>query len=199
MGWFSVAVDVFGLKIGKWVPNLGAVLKMIIFGVLIIGGFYYAGQNGYANEINAQSLSPKLEDGVKFLPAIIYGMLGFELVSSAGSEIQNPERNVPRAIILSGVLILAFYFFSSLGILAAIPAGEIDIVDGLIDTLDLFFANVPGGGAFVLILGIGALYTFWSNGTTWAMGCNRSVAEAASEGQLPSCLLYTSPSPRDRG
>ena len=176
----------FGLKIGKWVPNLGAVLKMIIFGVLIIGGFYYAGQNGYANEINAQSLSPKLEDGVKFLPAIIYGMLGFELVSSAGSEIQNPERNVPRAIILSGVLILAFYFFSSLGILAAIPAGEIDIVDGLIDTLDLFFANVPGGGAFVLILGIGALYTFWSNGTTWAMGCNRTVAEAASEGQLPS-------------
>ncbi len=186
LGWFSVAVDVFGLKIGKWVPNLGAVLKMIIFGVLIVGGFYYAGQNGYANEINTKTLSPKIEDGLKFLPAIIYGMLGFELVSSAGSEIQKPERNVPRAIVLSGILILAFYFFSSLGILAAIPAGEIDIVDGLIDTLDLFFANVPGGGALVLLLGIGALYTFWSNGTTWAMGCNRSVAEAASEGQLPS-------------
>ncbi|MEP1230415.1 MAG: APC family permease [Litorimonas sp.] len=189
--WMSVAVDVFGLKIGKWVPNLGAVLKMVIFGVLILGGFYYAKQNGYANEINAVTLRPEWKDGLKFLPAIIYGMLGFELVSSAGGQIQEPARNVPRAVVLSGVLILGLYFFSNLGILAAIPAGDIDIVDGLIDTLDLFFASTPSGGAIVLLLGIGALYTFWSNGVTWAMGSNRSIAEAASEGQLPAMFAKT--------
>jgi amino acid transporter len=31
-----------------------------------------------------------------------------------------------------------------------------------------------------------ALYTFFSNGATWAMGCNRATAEAAVEGELPS-------------
>jgi amino acid transporter len=34
-------------------------------------------------------------------------------------------------------------------------------------------------------LGIGALYTFFSNGVTWALGCNRAAAEAAQEGELP--------------
>ncbi len=184
--WLTVALDVFGLKIGKWVPNLGAVFKIIIFGVLIVGGFFYASKHGYANEINAATLKPSLLEGTQFLPAIIYGMLGFELVSSAGGNIQRPERNVPRAILLSGVLILSLYFFSTLGILAAIPAGDIDIVEGLIDTLELFFAGFAGGKIFVLILGLGALYTFWSNGATWAIGCNRATAEAASEGQLPS-------------
>lgn len=184
--WLTVALDLFGLKVGKWVPNLGAVLKMVIFGVLILGGFYFASQNGYANDISLSAINPSLEDGLKYLPVIIYGMLGFELVSAAGGEIKDPRRSVPRAILISGVLILGLYFFATLGILAAIPASEIDIVDGLIDTLDLFFKNAPGGGTFVMILGMGALYTFWSNGATWAMGANRSTAEAASEGQLPS-------------
>jgi len=72
---------------------------------------------------------------------------------------------VPLAILVSGIIVLALYFFATAGILKAIPASEIDIVDGLIDTL--------------------ALFTFFSNGATWAMGCNRTTAEAAAEGQLP--------------
>lgn len=147
-------------------PNLGAPLKMIIFIVLIIGGFNYAASHGYANDIKIQTLTPSWEDGLKFLPVIIYGMLGFELVSSAGAEITQPEKTVPRAILFSGLLILALYSLATLGILAAIPVTELDIVDGLIDTLNLFFGGTDQGTLIVTTLGIGALYTFWSNGAT---------------------------------
>jgi amino acid transporter len=41
------------------------------------------------------------------------------------------------------------------------------------------------GQTFVVILGIAALYTFFSNGVTWTLGCNRAAAEAAQEGELP--------------
>ena len=191
LAWLTVAVDLFGLKIGKWIPNLGAVLKMIIFIVLIIGGFRYAASNGYANDISVRTLTPSWADGLKFLPVIIYGMLGFELVSAAGSEIRQPEKTVPRAILFSGVLILALYSLATLGILAAIPVTELDIVDGLIDTLNLFFGQSSQGALIVTVLGIGALYTFWSNGATWAMGCNRAIAEAAAERQLPAAFAYS--------
>ncbi len=191
LAWLTVAVDLFGLNIGKWVPNLGALLKMIIFIVLIIGGFNYAASHGYANDIKIQTLTPSWEDGLKFLPVIIYGMLGFELVSSAGAEITQPEKTVPRAILFSGLLILALYSLATLGILAAIPVTELDIVDGLIDTLNLFFGGTDQGTLIVTTLGIGALYTFWSNGATWAMGCNRAIAEAATEHQLPAAFAYS--------
>jgi glutamate:GABA antiporter len=38
------------------------------------------------------------------------------------------------------------------------------------------------------VLGIGALYTYFTNMTTWSMGANRAVAEAASDGELPPFL-----------
>ena len=94
LAWLTVGIDWLGLRIGKWIPNLGATIKLIIFAVLIIGGFRYGAMNGSANVINVESLTPHWEDGLKFLPVIIYGMLGFELVSAAGDEIRNPRRNV---------------------------------------------------------------------------------------------------------
>ena len=43
-----------------------------------------------------------------------------------------------------------------------------------------------------MILGIGALFTFFSNGVTWALGCNRAAAEAAMEGELPRIFALES-------
>jgi len=54
------------------------------------------------------------------------------------------------------------------------------------DTLSLFFGGSSLGDAFVLLLGVGALYTFFSNGVTWALGANRAAAEAAIDRELPA-------------
>lgn len=188
--WATVMLDVVGLKIGKWVPDIGAVFKLVIFLTLIIAGFRYGLIHGFANEISLSAIQPRWEDGLKYLPVIIYGMLGFELVSSAGDEIKNPKKDVPRAILISGILIIALYTFSTAGILAAIPSGDLDIVEGLVDTLFLLFADIPGGTGIVYILGVCALFTFFSNGATWAMGCNRSASEAAADGQLPRIFAW---------
>ena len=185
LAWLTALLDILGLKIGKWVPNLGAMFKMIIFAVLILAGWNYGKTHGFANPLTADAFRPEWKEGLKYVPAIVYGMLGFELVSAASGEIKHPARDMPLSIIISGVIVLAFYFLATAGILAAIPASDINIVEGLIDTLALFFAKTPGGEAIVLVLGGMALFTFFSNGATWAMGCNRATAEAAAEGELP--------------
>lgn len=186
LAWLTALLDILGLQIGKWVPNLGALFKMIIFTVLIIAGWRYGQAHGFANPMTAEAFKPEWKEGLKYVPAIVYGMVGFELVCAASGEIKHPARDVPASVLLSGILVLAFYLFATAGILAAIPATDIDIVDGLIDTLSLFFGDSPAGGAIVMALGVGALFTFFSNGATWAMGCNRATAEAAVEGELPS-------------
>ena len=193
LAWTTALLDILGLKIGKWVPNLGAVFKMAIFAVLIAAGWRYGQANGFANPLTLEAFRPEWKEGLKYAPAIVYGMLGFELVSAASGEMRHPARDMPFSIIISGVIVLALYFFATAGILAAIPAGEINIVEGLIDTLTLFFADVPAGDTFVLLLGAMALFTFFSNGATWAIGCNRATAEAAAEGELPSIFAIRHP------
>ena len=190
--WLTVLVNVITLDVGKWIPNLGAILKVIIFLAIIVGAFIYVQDNGMANPLTFETLKPDWGNSLQYIPAIIYGMLGFELVSAGSDEMQDPARDVPRSILISGVIILVLYLLGTMAVLAAIPAGDINLVEGLIDTLHLFFGDSAAGKLFVLILGIGALFTFFSNGVTWALGCNRAAAEAAMEGELPRIFAIES-------
>jgi amino acid transporter len=190
--WLAVVVNVITLDVGKWIPNLGAIFKVLIFLAIIIGAYIHIGVNGMANPLTLETLKPDWGDSLQYIPAIIYGMLGFELVSAGSKEMKNPARDVPRAILISGVIILVLYLLGTIAVLAAIPAGDINLVEGLIDTLHLFFGGSPAGNIVVLVLGVGALYTFFSNGVTWALGCNRAAAEAAMEGELPRIFAIES-------
>ena len=145
-----------------------------------------------ANPLTLETLKPDWGSSLQYIPAIIYGMLGFELVSAGSEEMRDPARDVPRSIFISGAIIIVLYLLGTMAVLAAIPAGDINLVEGLIDTLKLFFGGTAAGNLFVLVLGIGALYTFFSNGVTWALGCNRAAAEAAQEGELPRIFAIES-------
>ena len=104
----------------------------------------------------------------------------------------DPAKDVPRSIFISGFIIIVLYLAATMAVLAALPAEDIDLVEGLIDTLRMFFGDSANGELFVMILGVAALYTFFSNGVTWALGCNRAAAEAAQEGELPNLLGWES-------
>lgn len=186
--WLAVLVSIFSLNIAKWVPNAGAALKILVFIALIGGAFLHASGAGIANEISWATLAPSLDDSLKYLPTVIYGMLGFELMCANADEIRNPSRDIPRAVLLSGVIIILFYAFGTFAILVAVPLDEVNLVEGLVDTLYLFFGGSAAGRAFVFALGIAVLYTVFSNVVTWAIGCNRSAQEAAAGGELPAPL-----------
>lgn len=186
MTWITVLIGTLSLEVGKWVPNIGAILKALILVVIGVAAFAYAGKNGLANDLSFGSLLPSWDAGLFFLPVIVYNFMGFELMSGAGDEIKNPGRDIPRAIIISGILITVFYLLGTLGMLMALPLEDLGLVEGLLDTLWILLGTTGVGGVIVYILGIGALYTFLANMVTWTIGANRTAAEAASEGELPA-------------
>ena len=190
--WVTVVVNIVSLDIGKLVPDTGAVFKIIIFLALIIGAFNYVGEHGMANEFSLAALKPDWQASFHYIPAIIYGMLGFELVSSSSEEMKDPARDMPKAVLISALIIITLYILGTIAMLAAIPAQDINLVEGLMDTLYLLFGETAAGRVFAMILGIGALFTFFSNGVTWALGCNRAAAEAAKVGELPAIFAIES-------
>jgi glutamate:GABA antiporter len=186
MTWITVWIGCITLETGKWVPNIGAAIKVILMLVLGIGGIILATKNGVANEVSFHAMLPTWDAGLAFLPVILYNFMGFELMSGAGDEMQNPKRDIPIAIIVAGVLIAFFYLLSTTGILMALPIDQLGLISGIIDTLKAILGDTGIGGVFVTILGVGALYTFLANMVTWTMGANRTAAQAADEGELPA-------------
>src|SRR6185436_7255727 len=135
--WLTVGINIVTLNLGKWVPNLGSVLKAIVILALGIGGIAYAWSHGPSNVFTFSELLPHPAVGdptttpptpptwvatLAFFPVIVYNFLGFELMSGAGEEMKNPARDVPFAIARSGAFIAFFYLVATIGMLLVVPA-----------------------------------------------------------------------------
>ena len=193
MTWLSVLVVVFRLEVGKWVPNLGALIKMVIILTLGIGGGVYALRHGAANNLSLRELLPGWNTGLTFLPVIVFNFLGFELASGAGDEIKKPDRDIPAAIIISGSLIAFFYLAATFGILLALPLQRLSLLGGIIDTLEAVLGASGFGQLAVTSLGIAVLSTFFATMVSWTMGTSCMMAEAAAQGNLPKVFSWRHP------
>ena len=190
LNWLVVLITTLSLNIGKWVPNVGATIKVIAFAALVAGGIAFAMRDDVqlANDFSLWSFMPEWGASATYISTIIYGMLGFELVCSASAEMKNPVRDVPRAIFWSGIIIFLAYVLGTFAILAAVPVDDIDLVEGLVDTFRQLFGESALGVVAALVLGVMVMLTFFSNCVTWAIGCCRAATEAAIDGELPKFL-----------
>jgi amino acid transporter len=188
--WLTVGLGVVRLEVSKWVPNLGAIVKVLIFlalGALGIGAVLKG--RSAANDFSLAALLPHWNDTLAYLPALLYSTFGFELMSSAGEEMRDPRRDVPRVILLSGGLIALVYALAIAGILLAVPLPKLSIVTGTWDALEVLGRQWgSAAGTAVRLLGYGFLYACIANVVTWSLGSNRVAAVAAEEGVLPAGL-----------
>ncbi len=194
VNWLVVLVCCAPLRFSKWVPNLGAALKLITFLALVVAGVVYlAGAEGLANDMSPAAFIPEWGSSMQYLSIIIYCMVGFELVAAASEELKNPTKDMPRAIFWSAGITFSAMVLGTLAVLLAIPAEDVDLVEGLVDTFRQLFGDSPAGDAAAVMFGIFALVTFATNVATWMLGVNRATAESARDGELPGVLGWENP------
>ncbi len=186
--WVVVAINCLSIETGKWIPNIGACCKIFIVLSLGLGGVVTAYNNGMANVINFETLMPTWDSGLRFFPVIIFSMVGFDLVCCAGDEIDEPEKNLPIALMIACAVITILYFFAVFGMLVAVPANEIGLVDGLIDTFDRLLEPLPGSNILLIIVACLIMFTLVTNLVTWSMGANRAALDAARDNELPKAF-----------
>lgn len=191
--WLTVWFCNIATDIGVRISQIGAALKVLVILVLGGAGFMHALHHGLANELTLHSMLPSLEGGISLLPAIIYNLLGLELVASLGKQVRDPVRTMPRAMFYASLLIAGLYLFGTLGILAALPVDKVGLVAGLPDALRILLAGLPYSEVWVKLVGILSLLTLVGNMVSWTMGSSRTAAEAARSGELPRWLGVTHP------
>ena len=198
--FYIVLVSVLGvLRISQsaWVSNLGAIVKFIFMAGLGALGIYVLITQGSANPITSfTDLLPLYNPdggidftGLGFVSLIIFNMLGFEVVSTFSNDMTNPKKEIPKAIILGGILIAIFYLLPSFGIGVAIPLEELSTDTGLLDSYSTLL-NIIGfsaglSKAIIVIVGGLFIYTLVANISSWSFGVNSVVAYAAEDGTFP--------------
>jgi amino acid transporter len=185
--WLMVFLGSINLGESKWVVNVASVLKIILIFAIIIAGIIFQVQNGSTlNDLSLASLTPVWGDALFFLPAIIFSLLGFELMSGASEEMKNPARDVPRAIISAALFIGVVYTFAIRSMLVVIPLENLELIGGMMDTFWAVFGQNGVGGVIAFIFGLFALYAIFAQTVAWAIGTVRTSAQAGQDGELPA-------------
>ncbi len=103
----SLALIIKGSGGGKWTN----IAKLIVFGILVVSGLTFAVQQPVAD--TRVALTPFFENGFSGLCAAMgytfIALQGFDLIAAVGSDVRNPAKNIPRAMILSLLIALAIY------------------------------------------------------------------------------------------
>lgn len=188
--WAVVTVSCFKISDSKWILNIAAIFKGVLMLAIGILGIYASITRGSANDFSPATFVPGLNiHSLSNISVIIFNFLGFEVVTTFASEMQNPGKEIPRAIILGGIFIAAFYILAAFGISVAVPAKELTASSGLIDSFMLLTGKT--GGFLITIFGLMFLYTLAANLISWSLGVNYVACYAAQQGALPSALGRT--------
>jgi amino acid transporter len=88
---------------------------------------------GSATPMPATSLVPTFSnmDTIIFFSQICFAFAGLELAPVLAGEIREPRRTIPRALLISGIVIAGIYVFNTLALMWALPPEKISIIAGV--------------------------------------------------------------------
>jgi len=110
---------------------------------------------------------------------------GFQLVINAVNEMENPEKNIPRAIYTAVVLVALIYFIIAMGAVMAIPAE--DLIKNKEYALASGASDIMGHWGRDLVI-VGAVLATSSAISGTMFGSSRQMARIADDGYLPAIL-----------
>ena len=199
--WFVTFLGTKRVGESKYIVNLGTVFKVVLLlGIGALGIYAFISTGHSANPItSAKDLFPGLNLGdLSFVSIILFNFMGFEVVGTWANDMDDPKKQIPKALIIGGLLMAFFYVLPATGFNVALPANADWIGAGaeiVVDVLNALFATVGLGASaikvLVIIAGCMFVYTFIANIASWSFGVNEVAKYAAEDGSLPKAFTKT--------
>ena len=186
--WLATFANFFGKKasgsISKWGTTIGTLIPGAI---LIILGFYYAISGGEIQmSIKEADLIPDLGnfDTLALAVSIFLFYAGMEMSSVHIKDIDEPQKNYPKAIFIASIITVSLFILGTLALGFIIPQKDINLTQSLlIGYNDLFaYIHMPWAGqviAFLLAIGV------FAGVSTWIAGPSTGLLEVGRGGYLP--------------
>jgi len=182
-----VILNVVGLGVGKWINNLGGIgtfiAAFLLMGLGIIVCLRFGTNIHWADfQVPANPRFVLNSFGV-----ICFGLVGLELASIMGDEIENPRKTLPGAVAWGGVLSGFLYIGATLTLLVAVDKNSISVLQGIVQAVSHMASRVGVAWivapfAFLLSLSIAGI------GSAWLGGSARIPFVAGLDSYMPSWL-----------
>lgn len=179
-----------GVKESRNFSNVMVILKMIVVALVIIVGGYLVFSHGLTpnwtppNEEGVHSFMPKGFGGVMAaVSGVFFAYIGFDAVSVLAEEAKNPQRDLPRGMILSLVICTVVYILLTLVLTGAVNYKNFD---GVGDPLAFIFEKQNlNVGWMQFFVAIAAVIAMTSVLLVFQMGQPRIWMSMSRDGLMP--------------
>lgn len=175
----------------KWIVNIGTFFKIFFMvGLGLLGIYVYFKTGESANPIHSVAdLLPTMDlAGLSFLSIIIFNFLGFEVVATFADDMENPKKEIPKALAIGGTLMALFYILPATGINIAMSLEDAEVA-GLTESFMILMTKLGMNADFVrivvIVVGMMFIYTMVANIVSWSFGVNSVAKYSADDGGLP--------------
>ncbi|MGE3920420.1 MAG: APC family permease, partial [Gammaproteobacteria bacterium] len=119
-----------------------------------------------------------------FLTAILFSLVGMEMSAVHAEEVKNPQKDYPRALFYSTIIILTSLTLASLAIAIVVPQAKISLVSGLINAFSIFFHTYHLAW-IIPIISIAMLIGSLGGISAWIIGPTKGLLVASYDGTIP--------------
>jgi amino acid transporter len=118
---------------------------------------------------------------------VLFGLIGMEMSAVHAGDVKNPQRDYPRALFISSIIIIVTLVLGSLAIAIVIPRSNIQLTSGLMQSFEVFFTTfhmkwmISVIAVLIIIGGFGGV-------SAWVIGPTKGIMIAAEDGAAPRIL-----------
>ena len=148
---FAGATNIVGVRLGALFAGLSTIAKFGALAILVLAAFVMGGSVG-ASTTHLASNGAAIDAGVFGLAliSVMWAYDGFADLTFASGEVKDPQRNLPRAIVIGTLLIIAIYLLANaaylyvnpIGVMAKSPLIAADTMGALFGRIGVSFVSV---------------------------------------------------------
>ncbi len=203
--WIGIIAANFSFKVGKWVPILGGLSRLILIPFFTVTVIVFGIANGLRGVVFSD-FGLSFDGLLATIGIILFAFLGLENVSAASDEMTHAKRDLPYAAFRTSALAMLLYGVPILTVLLVLPIGQVNGLTGFVDALKSAFTvyggsiaedgtvTLTGAGSYLgAFAGVLIIIAVFASGVTWLMSTNRNLAAACLDGAGPRWIAFTNP------
>ncbi len=189
--WLITAFTLRGIHISSMVSTITAIIGTLIpmTFIALLGGVWLSQGRPINIDISFNALIPDFKLGnLVLLNGVLFGLLGMEMSAVHVQEVKNPQKDYPKALYYSAILILLSMVFASLAVaIVTPPSGNLDLVTALLDAFSTFFTAFNLKWLMPVVTVLIVIGIFGQVGA-WVLGPAKGLLVAAEDGCIPKFL-----------
>jgi len=186
--WISTLLNFRGMKTSGLISSIGVIAGTFIPGAIIIGlglGWYFSSEPLQIS-MSWSTLVPDMAspEQLVLFTGVMLSLCGMEMSAIHAKDVENPQKDYPKAIWISALIILVMTILGVLSVAFVVPEKEISLAAGALQAITLFLNSYHLEyltSILAVLIIVGAIASL----STWIIGPSRGLLAAAQTGDLP--------------